>query len=76
VSSFPPRLIGRRDERVDLERSQEPHDALVEPLGWNGQHAIDQQRVLGMTQGSVGEQRPDRGEANVADSDAIVFARS
>ena len=71
-SAFPPGLVRGGDQGVDLGGGQERHDPLVEPLRRDGQDALDEQGVLGMAQGGVGEQRPDRGQSHVAGPDAVA----
>ena len=45
---------------------------LVEPFGWDREHAGDQVGVLGMPQRRVGEQGSDRGQPEVAGPGAVV----
>ena len=45
---------------------------LAEPFRGDRQHALDEQRVLGVAQGGVGEQRTDRRQAQVAGPGAVV----
>jgi len=71
-STFPPGRIRSGDEGLDLRWSQERHDPPVKPLRWDGQDALDQQRVLGMAQGRIGEQRADRCQSYVAGPDTVV----
>ena len=72
ASAFPAGLVRGGDQGVDLGGGQERHDPLVEPLRRDGQDALDQQGVLGMTQRGVGEQRADRGQSHVACPDAVA----
>jgi hypothetical protein len=71
-SSFPSGLVRSGDQGVDLDGGQERHDPLVEPLRRDGQDALDEQGVLGVTQRGVAEQRPDGGQPGVAGPDAVV----
>jgi len=41
-------------------------------FGGDSQHALDEQRVLGVAQGGVGEQRTDRRQAHVAGPGAVA----
>ncbi len=71
-TSFPSGLVRCCHEGVDLGRGQERHGPLVEPLRWDREHALDEQRMLGVAQGGVGEQRTDRGQAHVPGPGAVV----
>ena len=70
--AFPAGLIRRGEQRIDFGGSQEHHDPLVEPFRGDRQHALDEQRVLGVAQGGVGEQRTDRRQAQVPGPGAIA----
>lgn len=71
-SSFPAFWIRCRQQGVDLRAGQERDGPLVEPLGWDVQDPLDEQGVFGVLEGGVGEQRPDRGQADVAGSGAVA----
>jgi hypothetical protein len=71
-TTFPPRSVRCCHEGVDLGGVQERHGPLVEPLRWDRQDALDEQRVFGVTQGGVGEQRTDRRQAHVPCPGAVV----
>ena len=45
---------------------------LSKPFGGDGEHPLDELGVFGVPQGRVGEQRPDRGQAQVAGSRPVV----
>lgn len=64
--AFPPPVVWRIDERFGLVGGEERDGASLEPLGRDGQHALDHGGVLGVAQRRVAEQRPDRREAQVA----------
>ena len=72
AAAFPPATVGRIDEGVDLDRGEKRHQLLVEPFGGDGEHPLDELGVFGVPQGRVGEQRPDRGQPQVAGSRPIV----
>ena len=67
-AAFPSGAVGCADEGVDLGRGEKRHQRLVEPFGGDGEHPLDELGVFGVAQGRVGEQRPDRGQAQVAGS--------
>jgi hypothetical protein len=70
--SFPASWVGCREQGIDLGVGQEGDDPLVEPLGRDVQDTLDEQSVLRMLERGVGEQRPDRGQADVAGSGAVA----
>ena len=60
------------DEGVDFGWGQERDDPFDEPFRWNRQDPLDEHGVLRVTQRGVGEQRPDRCQANVSGPDAVL----
>ena len=72
AAAFPAAAVGRVEEGVDLGCGEKRDQLLVEPFGRDGQHPLDELGVLGVTQGRVGEQRADRGQAQVAGARAVV----
>jgi len=70
--AFPAGLIRGGEQGIDFGGGQERHDSFVEPFRGDRQHALDEQRVLGVAQGGVGEQRADRCQAHVAGPGAVV----
>jgi hypothetical protein len=45
----PPIAVWCADQGGDLDRGQEGHLGAFEPFRWDGQHALDEFGVLGMT---------------------------
>jgi hypothetical protein len=55
-SALPSCWVRRGGEDIDFLVGEERDDWLVESLGGDGQHALDEPDVLGVAQGGVGEQ--------------------
>ena len=72
ASPFPACKVRGGDQRVGLLGGKKRHDRLVVPLGGDRQHLLDQRGVLGVAQRRVGEQRPDRGQPQVAGPGAVA----
>ena len=53
-----------------LRGGEERDEVSGEPFGWDREDPLDHGGVLGMAQGGVAEQRPDRGEPGVTGPDA------
>ncbi len=60
------RAVRAGEQRVDFGGDEEAHECALAPLGRDRQDAADERGVLGVAQRREGEQRPDRGEPDVA----------
>src|SRR5450759_2480360 len=63
------------DERVDLRFGEVGDEVALEPLGRDGEDALDRGRMLGVAQCGIAEQGVDRREPVVAGADAVVPVR-
>jgi hypothetical protein len=64
--------VGCGGERLGFRPGQPGDGRLAGPLGGDRQDLRDQLGMLGVVQGSVAEERPDRGQPGVAGRDAAA----
>jgi hypothetical protein len=72
AAAFPPGQVAGGEQGVDLGLGEERDELLAGLLGGDGQDLLDERGVFGVAQCRVGEQRPDRGQPQVAGPGGVV----